>query len=69
VREEETAEAMITSELCSASIVRLKEGAIGAVSSDVVAESRDAAPAAANDSASLTHFIRLPVPLSSSRNA
>ena len=46
---------MIISELCSASIVRLEEGAIGAVFSDVVAESRGAAPAAANDSASLTH--------------
>ena len=35
------AEAII-SDLCSASIVRLKTRAIGAVSSDVVAESRDA---------------------------
>jgi len=69
VSEEETAEAMIISELCSASIVRLKEGAIGAVSSDVVAESRDPAPAAANDSASLTHSTQLHIPLSPRRNA
>jgi len=60
---------MTISELCSASIVRLKEGAIGAVSSDVVAESRDAAPAAANDGASLTHSTRLHAPLSPIRNA
>jgi hypothetical protein len=55
--------------LCSASIVRLEEGAIGAVSSDVVAESKDCSGEAANDVASLNLSIRLHVPLSVSRYA
>jgi len=47
------AEAII-SDLCSASIVRLKTRAIGAVSSGVVAESRGAAAIQPNHNASLT---------------